>query len=129
MLTSDLAKLYECVNGTKTINLVVKKHINRFPERFMFQLTDEECKNIPRFQIETLNKGKGHNIKYLPHVFTEQGVAMLASVLRTDIVEETSIMIMRSFVKMRKYFSNFIDSNILVNHENRLLIIEDDMLD
>lgn len=54
---------------------------------------------------------------------------MLASVLRTDIVEETSIMIMRSFVKMRKYFSNFIDSNILVNHENRLLIIEDDMLD
>ena len=56
-------------------------------------------------------------------------VAMLASVLRTDIVEETSIMIMRSLVKMRKYFSNFIDSNILVNHENRLLIIEDDMLD
>ena len=85
MLDSDLAKLYECANGTKTINLAVKRHINRFPERFMFQLTDEECKNIPRFQIETLNKGKGHNIKYLPYVFTEQGVAMLATVLHTDI--------------------------------------------
>ncbi len=85
MLDSDLAKLYECANGTKTINLAVKRHINRFLERFMFQLTDEECKNIPRFQIETLNKGKGHNIKYLPYVFTEQGVAMLATVLHTDI--------------------------------------------
>ena len=55
MLDSDLAKLYECVNGTKTINLAVKRHINRFPERFMFQLTIEEAKTISRFQIETLN--------------------------------------------------------------------------
>lgn len=52
MLDSDLARLYGCVNGTKTINLAVKRHINRFPERFMFQLTDEESKNI-RFQLET----------------------------------------------------------------------------
>lgn len=52
MLDSDLAKLYKCANGTKTLNLAVKRHINRFPERFMFQLTDDEYKNL-RFQIET----------------------------------------------------------------------------
>ena len=52
MLDSDLAKLYECANGTKTINLAVKRHINRFPERFMFQLTEEEYKKL-RFQFET----------------------------------------------------------------------------
>ena len=55
MLDSDLARLYECANGTKTINLAVKRHINRFPERFMFQLTDEESKII-RFQFETKNQ-------------------------------------------------------------------------
>ena len=54
MLDSDLARLYECVNRTKTINLAVKRHINRFPERIMFQLTKEECNSIPRFQVETL---------------------------------------------------------------------------
>ena len=56
MLDRDLAKLYECVNGTKTINLAVKRHTKRFPERFMFQLTKEESEEISsRFQIETLN--------------------------------------------------------------------------
>ncbi len=82
MLDSDLAELYKCKNGTKTINLAVKRHINRFPERFMFQLTDEEVSKLSRFQIETL-KGRGHNVKYLPYAFTEQGVAMLATILRT----------------------------------------------
>ena len=81
MLDSDLAKLYECKNGTKSINLAVNRNRERFPERFMFQLTEEELKNCSRFQIETLN-GRGHNIKYLPYVFTEQGVAMLATVLK-----------------------------------------------
>ena len=52
MLDSDLAKLYECANGTKTINLAVKRHINRFPERFMFQLTKDEYYEILRFQFE-----------------------------------------------------------------------------
>ena len=54
MLDSDLSRLYKCANGTKTINLAVKRHINRFPERFMFQLTEDECKSISRFQTETL---------------------------------------------------------------------------
>ena len=106
MLDSDLARLYECVNGTKSINLAVKRHINRFPERFMFQLTKEEYSSIySRFQFETLNKNnqkQGLNIKYLPYVFTEQGVAMLSAILKTDVAEEISIKIMDAFVAMKK---------------------------
>ena len=75
MLDSDLARLYGCKNGTKSINLAVKRHINRFPERFMFQLTEEETEQFgSRFQVETLNRNnqkQGLNVKYLPYVFTE----------------------------------------------------------
>ncbi len=123
MLDSDLARLYECSNGTKSINLAVKRHINRFPERFMFQLTEEESKMFSRSQTGTL-KGRGHNIKYLPYVFTEQGVAMLATVLRTPVAEEISIKIMDAFVAMRKYISsnllnqNYINSLVLENQKN-----------
>lgn len=56
MLDSDLARIYECTNGTKTINLAVKRHANKFPERFMFQLTESEILSVSRFQFETLNK-------------------------------------------------------------------------
>ena len=105
MLDSDLARLYGCKNGTKSLNLAVKRHINRFPERFMFQLTKEEYSSIySRFQIETLNKNnqkQGLNIKYLPYVFTEQGVAMLSAILKTDVAEEISIKIMDAFVAMK----------------------------
>ena len=120
MLDSDLAKLYECANGTKTINLAVKRHINRFPERFMFKLTDEECNNISRFQSETL-KGRGHNIKYLPCAFTEQGVAMLSAILRTKVAEEVSIRIMDAFVKMKRYISNNLIEQKYINN----LVLED----
>ena len=106
MLDSDLAMLYGCKNGTKSLNLAVKRHINRFPERFMFQLTKEEYSSIySRFQIETLNKNnqkQGLNIKYLPYVFTEQGVAMLSAILKTDVAEEISIKIMDAFIVMKK---------------------------
>ena len=106
MLDSDLARLYGCKNGTKSLNLAVKRHINRFPERFMFQLTKEEYSSIySRFQFETLNKNnqkQGLNIKYLPYVFTEQGVAMLRAILKTDVAEEISIKIMDAFVAMKK---------------------------
>ena len=107
MLDSDLAKLYECANGTKSINLAVKRHINRFPERFMFQLTKEELNNL-RFQFETAIEN--NMSRSLPFVFTEQGVAMLATVLRTSVAEEVSIKIMDAFVSMRKYIS----SNLLL---------------
>ena len=115
MLDSDLAKLYHCKNGTKDINKAVKRNINRFPNDFYFQLTEEE-RNILRFQIGTANNMS----RTLPYVFTEQGVAMLASVLHTEIAEETSVRIMRAFVKMRHMLIN--NQNVL---PNRLLLLED----
>ena len=77
MLDSDLARLYQCKNGTKTINQAVKRHINRFPERFMFQLTVNEYNEL-RFQLGTANYL--NMSRTLPYVFTEQGVAMLATI-------------------------------------------------
>ena len=125
MLDSDLAKLYGCKNGTKTINLAVKRHISRFPERFMFQLNKKEYYDILRFQSETLELKKGKYTKYLPYVFTEQGVAMLATVLKTSLAEQVSIKIMDAFVMMRKYMlsENYRISNIetkLLEHDNKI---------
>ena len=131
ILDSDLAILYKCNNGTKDINKAVKRNINRFPDDFYFELTKEEVKMLTsRFHFGTMNKSnnlRGYNLKYLPHAFTEQGVAMLASVLHTSIAEEVSINIMRTFVAMRKYISNdlYKNNNILINHENRLLKLEE----
>ena len=125
MLDSDLAKLYECTNGTKDINKAVKRNINRFPEDFYFQLSEKELNDL-RFQNGTLEiKGQGQHSKYLPHVFTEHGVAMLSSVLKTDIAADMSIKIIRAFVYMRKYLSENNKSNILVNHEERILKLEE----
>ena len=129
MLDSDLASLYECANGTKTINLAVKRHINRFPKRFMFQLTMDEVSSLSRFQTETL-KGQGHNIKYLPYAFTEQGVAMLATILRTSVAEEMSIKIMDAFVAMRKYIgSNLMEqkyiNNLVLKHDSQITLLQE----
>ena len=131
MLDSDLARIYECANGTKSINLAVKRHINRFPERFMFQLTMDEVSSLPRFQFETL-KGQGHNIKYLPYVFTEQGVAMLATVLKTSVAEEMSIKIMDAFVAMRKYIgSNLVEqkyiNNLVLKHDYQITLLQESL--
>ena len=106
ILDSDLARLYECKNGTKTINLAVKRHINKFPKRFMFRLTKDEYYKILRFQSETLELKQGKYSKYLPYAFTEQGVAMLATIIKTRVAEEVSIKIMDAFVLMKKYISN-----------------------
>lgn len=74
MLDSDLARLYECSNGTKSINLAVKRHINRFPERFMFQLTEEEYKKL-RFQFETTSFENNYGgRRYNPYVFLRNRV-------------------------------------------------------
>ena len=134
MLDSDLAMLYGCKNGTKSLNLAVKRHINRFPERFMFQLTKEEYSSIySRFQFETLNKNnqkQGLNIKYLPYVFTEQGVAMLSTILKTDVAEEISIKIMDAFVAMKKIINTslieqkYINSLVL-EHDNEIRLLQE----
>ena len=79
MLDRDLATL--CSPETKRLNEQVKRNIKRFPEDFMFQLTKDECL---RSQIATLNEGRGQHLKYMPYVFTENGVAMLSSVLRSN---------------------------------------------
>ena len=130
MLDSDLAKLYQCSNGTKDINKAVKRHLDRFPDDFYFQLTIEEIDNCSRFQSGTLNSGRGNNIKYLPYVFTEQGVAMLATILRTSVASEVSIKIMRAFVAMRRYiYSNSLEqkyiNNLVMKHEDQLNTIFD----
>ena len=134
MLDSDLAMLYGCKNGTKSLNLAVKRHINRFPERFMFQLTKEEYSSIySRFQIETLNKNnqkQGLNIKYLPYVFTEQGVAMLSAILKTDVAEKISIKIMDAFVAMKNIINTslieqkYINSLVL-EHDNEIRLLQE----
>ena len=134
MLDSDLAMLYGCKNGTKSLNLAVKRHINRFPERFMFQLTKKEYSSIySRFQFETLNKNtqkQGLNIKYLPYVFTEQGVAMLSAILKTDVAEEISIKIMDAFVAMKNIINTslieqkYINSLVL-EHDNEIRLLQE----
>ena len=120
MLDSDLAKLYQCKNGTKTINQAVKRHIKRFPERFMFQLTEIEYKFL-RSQTGTLKMGQGQHKKFLPYVFTEQGVAMLSAVLKTEVAEEVSIRIMDAFVEMRRYINNNLIEQTYINN----LVIKD----
>ena len=130
MLDSDLARLYECVNGTKSINLAVNRHLDRFPEDFYFQLTKEEY-NCLKFQIETSNSGNNlGGVRKLPYVFTEQGVAMLATILRTKIASNVSINIMRAFVKMRHYIGNneYRISNIetkILEHDNSIKLLQE----
>ena len=97
MLDSDLAKLYGV--ETKVLNQAVKRNIQRFPTDFMFQLTKEECL---RSQIVTSNGGRGGS-RYMPYAFTENGVAMLSSVLRSEKAIEVNIRIMRAFTLMRNF--------------------------
>ena len=104
MLDSDLAQLYGCRNGTKDINKAVKRNMERFPNNFYFQLTKEEYDNMVinnlRSQFVTANMKRS-----LPYVFTEQGVAMLSSVLRTTNAARVSVNIMNAFVEMRKFLA------------------------
>lgn len=102
MLDSDLAEQYQCANGTKTINQAVKRNFDRFPSDFYFQLDEDEYINL-KSQIGTSNLSEHGGVRKTPYVFTEQGVAMLATVIRTDVAAKVSIDIMRAFVKMRHY--------------------------
>lgn len=122
ILDSDLAKLYECKNGTKSINLAVKRNIEKFPERFMFQLSIDEAS---RFQFETLNNAnnyRGSNIKYLPYAFTEEGVAMLATTLHTSVAIKVSIDIMDAFVAMWHFVAN----NLLIQNNINNMVLKHD---
>lgn len=98
MIDRDLAQLYGV--ETRAFNQAVKRNINRFPEDFMFRLTNEEGAVLSRSQFVILKRGQ--NIKYLPYVFTENGVAMLSSVLNSERAIEVNIQIMRTFTKLRE---------------------------
>ena len=99
MLDKDLADLYHVTTGN--LNKAVKRNIRRFPSDFMFQLTKEEWDSL-RFQFGILETGRGKHPKYLPHAFTEEGVAMLSGVLHSEIAIDVNISIMRAFVALRK---------------------------
>jgi len=106
MLDSDVAMLYHYT--TKNINKAVKRNIDRFPEDFCFQLTENEFQDL-RFQFGTLNRKVNNGDvtrKYLPYVFTEQGISMLSGVLKNEIAVKVSISIIRAFVEMRKFISS-----------------------
>jgi phage regulator Rha-like protein len=99
MLDHDLAELYGV--ETKVLNQAVRRNIERFPSDFMFQLTHEEAESS-RSQIVTLKIKRGQNFKYAPYAFTEHGIAMLSSVLRSPRAIQMNILIIRAFVRMRE---------------------------
>jgi predicted XRE-type DNA-binding protein len=117
MMDSELAEMYGV--ELKRLNEQVKRNLDRFPDDFMFQLTDEEWANLKsqfgsskedialRSQTATIEKGRGKHRKYMPYVFTEQGVAMLSSVLNSQTAIKVNISIMRVFVKMRQWAANY----------------------
>jgi hypothetical protein len=103
MLDSDLAELYGV--ETKVFNQAVKRNEKRFPNDFRFRLTQTEYQNL-RSQIVTSSFISHGGARYLPYVFTEQGVSMLSAVLKSDIAVDISVNIIRAFVNMRKFISN-----------------------
>lgn len=112
MMDSDLAELYQV--ETKVFNQAVKRNMERFPKEFCFQLIREEYNSL-RSQIVT-SKGKGGR-RYMPYVFTEQGIAMLSAVLRSDVAIQVSIRIMNTFVEMRRFMAN---NSLLLNRINEV---------
>lgn len=105
MLDSDVAMLYHY--STKNVNKAMKRNIERFPEDFCFQLTKQEL-NIMWFQNGTTyeNNIKYRSEKYLPYVYTEQGISMLSGILKNEIAVQVSINIMRAFIEMRRFIAN-----------------------
>ena len=126
MLDSDLAILYGCKNGTKEINQAVKNNIDKFPERYSYILTDEEYNVLRSKKLTTKYSMRRTN----PRVFTEQGVAMLATILKTKTATSVSIKIMDAFVAMRKYISyNLIEqkyiNNMVLKHEESINLLQE----
>jgi len=126
MLSQDLAELYDV--ETRVLNQQVKRNIGKFPERYMFQLTWEE---YLRIKSQNLTLKRGQHVKYLPHAFTEHGILMLASVLKSERADKMNIMIIDTFIKLREIlFSNKnvihqlekVQSRLEV-HDNQILVI------
>jgi hypothetical protein len=120
MLDSDLAKLYQV--STTAFNQGVKRNSDRFPSDFMFQLTSEEAKSLTSQSVilnkvrpDSLKKGRGHHRKYAPYVFTEHGIAMLSSVLRSKRAVQMNIQIIRAFIHLRE---------MLIGHKDLAVRVE-----
>jgi len=139
MLDEDLAVLYGV--ETKVFNQAVKRNVERFPQKFRFQLTEEEYENFRlqfmtssnehslRSQFVTLESGRGKHRKYLPYVFTEQGVSMLSAVLKSKIAVEISIKIIDTFVNMRKFVSSNVNMFSRFERIEKRLSLHDDNFD
>jgi len=129
MLDSDLAKLYQCKNGTKEINQAVKNNIEKFPERFSFRIEKNEIYDFLVKNFDQKKETRGGRYKN-PRVFTEQGVAMLATILKTPVATQVSIAIMDAFVSMRRYISTnlleqkYINNQVMKNTEDIKLLQE-----
>lgn len=127
MLDSDLAKLYKV--ETKRINEAVVRNMEKFPERFAWRLTDDEYLNL-KSQIATSNLNEHGGRRKTPRVFTEHGVAMLATILKSSTATQVSIAIMDAFVSMKKYISNnlleqkYINNQVMKNTEDIKLLQE-----
>jgi len=119
MLDSDLARLYEI--ETKALNRAVKRNLDRFPEFFMFQLSEDEFNSL-RYQIGTSNERKGGR-RYLPFVFTEHGVLMLSSVLNSKKAISVNIEIMVTFIKMRQFVLSQNGTNEQIAELRKLLML------
>lgn len=132
MLDEDLAVMYGV--ETKVFNQAVKRNIGRFPEKFRFQLVQEEYEDLRfqkgtsslRSQFVTLESGRGKHRKYLPYAFTEQGVSMLSAVLRSQTAIEVSIKIIDSFVEMRKFISSNADMFLRFERVEQRLSLHDE---
>ena len=129
MLDSDLAKLYECKNGTKEINQAVKNNIEKFPERYCFKLNGNEY-DILRSKLLTSSLNGHGGRRYNPRVFTEQGVYMLATVLKSKAATQITIAIMDAFVVMKNIInSSLIEqkyiNNLVLEHDSKINIIFD----
>ena len=130
MLDSDLATLYQV--ETKRINEAVRRNPEKFPERFCFKLTDEESEFFwSQFATKKINHVETRGGKYKnPRVFTEQGVAMLATILKSTVATQVSIAIMDAFVLMRKYISNELIeqkyiNNLVIKHEEDIKLLQE----
>src|SRR5574344_1708853 len=117
MLDSDLAKLYECKNGTKEVNQAVRRNTNRFPIDFYFQLNDNEVEDLRSQTVTAI----GNMSRTKPYAFTEQGIAMLSAILKTERAINVSVDIMRVFILMRKYIASSDYGNRMSNLETKLV--------
>ena len=129
MLDSDLAKLYQCKNGTKEINQAVLRNLEKFPKRFLFRLSDSESNYLVTICDQKNIETRGGKYKN-PRVFTEQGVAMLATILKTPVATKVSINIMDAFIEMRHYMSNNLleqkyVNNLVFKHDEDIKLLQE----